>query len=723
MQKLTKKMLGSDPTANLTLTFCGVVLPWLGVLVQALRWFGVIPMAQDLAMDLTQAGRFWVHPDRDVQIYIPAVGLILIFILLLPWSRIVARDHAEGTKGRVLTLALGIIGSLLFLLPIFAWRKDSEVAQPNLWALALYLLACAVVSFSSAFLSFHSKTAVPATENHALDVDEPGLALPKLNRWDAFVLCGLAFFIFIPNTEGLAGRFFQIEEFYHWNAYAVSAALAYLKGGVLYGSFIPQYGVGWPLVFATIHPFFPLSYAHVLDVAMLVAIAYYFSVFFFIRTLGFSRLLAFAATFLCVAILILPSAEPETKSLIWRWGGGASMRSPLDFAFFSALLLHLKNPRRRSACLVGALAGLNLLFSIDGGLFLMATMVSTWGFYLLFTKLRHALNTALYSTASALAVLSAGLLLATRGELFSKQILTTMLGYAAKSAGEALLPFAGLDAFWVAVFCLLVTALFYTVAQAVFPAPERRGGLEVLAWSVGVYGLQRIVYFMGRTTWSNLLVLVVPAAAAACVIAACLKYRRSKPRTAAPLQIVSVEYGASAALILSAFSVVVLSRDTPNYPALWNGSARRDLAVGHVSFPSKSVGIAALPDQYFPYVQSMSVAAERLRELQQKGQSVCALDSCATTFYLVAGVAPYGTSFDEFAEATTSKKEALKLANTISDKGPDVLLLNRAKFPWPRALASEAWQTCRDAMFNNYRRGEEHGPFEFWYRRGAKKTE
>ena len=27
------------------------------------------------------------------------------------------------------------------------------------------------------------------------------------------------------------------------------------------------------------------------------------------------------------------------------------------------------------------------------------------------------------------------------------------------------------------------------------------------------------------------------------------------------------------------------------------------------------------------------------------------------------------------------------------------------------------------SMFDNYRRGEELGPFEFWYRRGAKKAE
>jgi hypothetical protein len=674
-------------------------------------------------MDLTQAGRFWVHPERDIQIYIPAVCLVLLLILCLPWHRSCVNTKAQEKNQTVLSLVLAAFGSLVYLLPILVWRKDPDAGQPNLSVLGLYLLACTVISLSSALLFFGWKSAISSNEKHVQGGDEPNFKSPNLNRWDGFIFCLLAFFIFIPNTEGLAGRFFQIEEFYHWNAYAISAALAYLKGGVLYGNFIPQYGVGWPIVFATIHPCFPLSYAHVLDVAMLVATAYYFSVFLFIRTLGFSRSLAFGATFLCVAVLILPSAEPETKSLIWRWGGGASMRSPLDFAFFSALLLHLRNPRRRSACFLGALAGLNLLFSIDGGVFLMATMLSTWGFCIILTKPRHALNTALYSTTTALAVLSGGLLVATRGELFSRQIFATSIKYAAKSAGEALLPFASLDALWVGVFCLLVTLFFYTIALSVSPARERRGGLEVLAWSVGVYGLQRLVYFMGRTTWSNLLVLVVPATATACVIAACLKYRRSKAPGTTPLHIVSLEHLTTGLLILSLILVVVLSRDTQNYPALWNRSARSDLARGHVSFPSNSVGISGLPDQYFPYVQSMTAAAKRVKELYGKGHSVCVLDSCATTFYLLADIPPYGNSFDEFAAAVTSKREALNLSNTISAKGPDILVLNRVKFPWPRGFALEAWQMCRDGLFEHYRRGEELGPFEFWHRKDRQKLE
>ena len=248
-----------------------------------------------------------------------------------------------------------------------------------------------------------------------------------MDRFDLIVAFILGLFIFIPNTDSLAGGIFQIEEFYHWNACAVSAALAYLKGGVLYGDFIPQYGVGWPVLLATLHPVFSLTYAHVINFAMLFAIAYYYSVFLFLRTLGFNRILSFAATFFCVTILILPGAEPESKSIIWRWGGGAPMRSPLDMVFFSTLFLHLRDPRHRSASLLGALAGFNLLFSIDGGLFLMATMVSTWGFLMFFTKQRHAFRTSLCSIAVALGVLFAGLSIATRGTLFSQQFVSVVL--------------------------------------------------------------------------------------------------------------------------------------------------------------------------------------------------------------------------------------------------------------------------------------------------------
>jgi hypothetical protein len=116
-------------------------------------------------------------------------------------------------------------------------------------------------------------------------------------------------------------------------------------------------------------------------------------------------------------------------------------------------------------------------------------------------------------------------------------------------------------------------------------------------------------------------------------------------------------------------------------------------------------------------------AAERMKQLGAQGFSVCALDSCATTLYLLAGVAPYGDSFDEFAAVVTSKQQTKKLVDTISRKGPDVIVLNRATFPWPRALASEAWQACRDSLFDHYRRGEEHGYFEFWHRKDTPKSE
>jgi len=637
-------------------------------------------------------------------------------MLLFPWNKLKYIEQIESSKLRFSIIIFSLLGVSLLIFPIVIWKNPEDVTPPDyryFWIYTIISFISSSLSTTLLFFNIHSKS----LKNEPEIIGETVFDWPSLNLSDVFIIFLFSIFIFIPDTKSLSGRFFQIEEFYHWNAYAVSAALAYLKGGVLYGSFVPQYGVGWPMLLAFIHPFYSLSYDHALTIAMLVAIAYFYSMFFFFRTLGFGRILCFSATFLAAAALILPAAEPETKSIIWRWSGGIPMRSPLDMVFFSLLFSHVSNPQKRSALLLGVICGLNLLFSIDAGLFLITTMVATWFFWVLFTNDRRATWSALYSCATTFSVLIIGLLFATRGELFSQSVLRNIVHSVAKPAGEALLPFAGLGALWVWVFCFIITLLFYSVTQALATSRESRGAINVVAWSLGIYGLQRMVYFMGRTTWSNLLVMIVPITASVLIIATNLKHRSSKLIIKTDTPISGLEQWISAAFLFSAALVIAVSRDTKNYPAFWNATARNELAGGGVSFPRQSqFGVSGLPDPYFPYVQSMLVSAQRMRDLRSEGLSVCVLDPCATTLYLLAGVSPYGNMFDELAGAGASKKEVSDFARKISEKGPDIIILNKAKFPWPRALASDAWQICRDELFSKYRRTEEYGWLEIWRR-------
>jgi hypothetical protein len=719
------KALVSSQLARITIAFCGVVLPLLGILVQALKSFGVILLPPKVALDLTQAGRFWVHPERDVRIYILTTCFIIISILSFPWHKLHSLKQTRKLHSVYWIVILSSFGIFIFLYPIATWDQITPIDCNNNSKFLIYTIISFIIYLLSAVLISRA-VSINSTTNPVDAIHKPRKTCGPLFQWphlnfkDFLIIFFLGVFIFIPNTESLAGRFFQIEELYHWNAYAVSAALAYVKGGVLYGSFIPQYGVGWPLLLALVHPFYSLSYDHVLSLAMLVAIAYFYSVYFFFRTLRFNRILCFSATFLAAAVLILPAGEPETKSIVWRWSGGIPMRSPLDMVFFSLLFRHLSNPRKSLASFLGAICGMNILFSIDAGLFLITTMAATWFFGILQTKDFRALWHALYSCATAVIVIIIGLLFATRGELFSESVLKNIVQSVTKPAGEALLPFAGLQVLWVCVFCFTITLLFYSIVLTLVSEKANRGSVEMLGWGLGIYGLQRMVYFMGRTTWSNLLVMVVPVMASVFVIAATLRYRNSKTPITTATQIGGVENWISAALLSSTALVITVSRDTKNYPAFWNGAARKELVMSGVSFPRQSeVGVSGLPDQYFPYVQSMLISAQRMRELRSRGMSVCVLDPCATTLYLLAGVSPYGNTFDELAAAGNSRREAFEFARQISEKGPDIFILNKAKFPWPRVLASEAWQICRDELFSNYRRTEEYGLFEIWHRNRA----
>ena len=112
-----------------------------------------------------------------------------------------------------------------------------------------------------------------------------------------------------------------------------------------------------------------------------------------------------------------------------------------------------------------------------------------------------------------------------------------------------------------------------------------------------------------------------------------------------------------------------------------------------------------------------------MRELHLSGLRVRFLDACSTTLYVSADIPPFGRDVFEFDRADTSRKEIQKLVHGLALKEADVVVFNRVQFPWPRALSAEAWTACRDAMFEHYRRGEEHGPFEFWHRKDRNKSE
>jgi hypothetical protein len=323
--------------------------------------------------------------------------------------------------------------------------------------------------------------------------------------------------------------------------------------------------------------------------------------------------------------------------------------------------------------------------------------------------------------SAAFLTLFAGLFLATRGAILQPQTQRNLFDYLGRATGgEGMIPFANLETIWVFLFAVTVLLLFFLASEFF---KRLRGGLtasDVFLAAASLYPLQRLVYFMGRTHWANLATLSVTILIGLVVLLNATLLRRTgpeEPGSGPATRTDRLENAWAACVGLCALVLFAGSKDVPNYPALWNGKARRELTEHSVTARAKDGDIIGLPPQYAGYTAAYAAVAQKMRELHQSGLRVRFMDACSTTLYVSADIPPFGKDVFEFDRADTSRREIQKLVSGLALAEADVVVFNRVQFPWPRALSMEAWQKCRDAMFDSYRRGEEHGPFEFWYRK------
>lgn len=662
-----------------------------------------------------------MHLERDIPIYITAVAALLLLLMLVPWHKC-ARPSRPGWASILAVMGLGLL-----LTPIFLWEGlGVPTSAPAAWALPA-LFACLALGVSGACIALLiSRKSTQANKEPAQSTVfqiEP----PKLGIKD-FVFFGLvSFLILIPHPGHLAGRIFQIEELNHWNGFVMSAALAFKHGGALYRDFTPIYGAGWPTIFGLLSPNTGLSYSYAILFSMVFTVFYLSALYYFFQFFFKGRLAPFAFALLACVISVFPAGEPETKSVVWRWNGGSIMRSPTDLPFLIFLARFCLRQARWDAVFLGIALGSAVLFALDVGIFLFATAAATWLLLLVQSRTRQRLMDCICSFTAAFLTAAVGMYVATRGAILERETQKNVFEYMRRATGgEGMIPFAGLDSFWVFLFALVMVLLLCLAAEFFKRCRGRLSASDVFLMTAALYPLQRIVYFMGRTHWSLLLSLSVPLLIGVVIlINSTILQRRPLPETdnGNGKRLDRREMGLASGVLVVALLFFCFSKDLPNYPALWNLKARRELTEHTLGVGPAERSIMGLPPQYATYASDYATTALRMRELHKSGLRVRFLDACSTTLYVLADIPPFGRDVFEFDRADTSRMAIQKLVAELALTRADVVIFNRVQFPWPRALSSEAWTACRDAMFDNYRRGEEHGPFEFWHRRGDKKTE
>lgn len=694
--------------------FLSIIAPWVGVLLVALKFLGPVGFSAEQLSDLTEGGKFWVHQEKDVPIYILAIAALTAGIFCIPWRKCLA------ARPRPAVLTLGVLGLLLSIWPAINWTPVNQFApnlEHNTTFPLLYGILAGTVSLPALILLLRA----PAAETLSAEIVQ--LQIPRLSFVDALFLLFLFFLIFIPGSTYLAARFFQIDELNHWNGFVMAAAASVKHGGALYRDFIPIYGAFWPCLYGWISQFTGLYYSHAITFAMVFSVFYLGGVYYLLRHFSLSRGAAAGLTLVGVVVAVFPGVEPETKSIIWRWNGGFLLRAPSDLGFLLALTRFCVKPSRGISIAMGVCVGLGLLFTVDVGLFLLSTFVVTWTLLLLSTRTRANLIFFALSAGSVIPTVVLGLSAATRGSLFEQQTFQSIWNYMQRTAsGFGLIPFAFVDQKCVCFFALQCLVLLGLLALASRRPFGKHSPTDALLFALALFPLQRTVYFMGRSHWANLAAIFVTTLISISIFLKATILRDVRSPEPHPIQArlgSSREHFLSVASFIFAACLFFTSRDIAHYPALWNPSARTEIRTGTVTVQHPDVDLAGLPAPYQGYAQAYNIVGQRMNELHKKGLHVRYLDACSTTLYVFSDIPPFGKDTHEFDRADSSKAAIRELVQELNPTGPDIVVLNKAQFPYPRILSMEAWKACRERLFDHYRKKEEIGPFEVWWRQNA----
>ncbi|HEU4866155.1 MAG TPA: hypothetical protein VFV09_00365, partial [Actinomycetota bacterium] len=488
--------------------FAGLLGPLLlmaGLGVQMVLAGVVLMPTADQPDNLTPYGRFLYIADRDLQIF--AVSTIVAILLAVASVRIYSRRFDTGAEPaaigrRLVVQAAAALAAVLVSLAGFLWAR--EYVKDGSDIPGVYLLfagALAAVTVILTLLPPPRRTGPGGSqwERLAGSSGEPVAVRLKLSPLDLAVPVILVLLIYVPDWRQLAGRFFYEESLFHWDFFSMAPALAFAHGKALGTDAYSMYGVGWPMLFGGLTRWVPLSYGRMIQIGSIYACVYLTGVYALLRLL--TRRSALAA--LGVAVILLQLFLWQSSAVIWRFASLTMMRWPFDVWCFIAVLLFWRTGRRIWALAAGAAVGMALLFATDTGLYLAAALTFYWLATLRLStgKRKHLVDAAL-SVVVAFVVLIAGLLVASRGGLFTLEFVEGWLQAILEfGGGFAQLPMATApNAVTVAAFALLffcyLTLIGWSLARLVH---NRASHFEVFNGFLAVYGLLMLVHFVGRS--------------------------------------------------------------------------------------------------------------------------------------------------------------------------------------------------------------------------------
>jgi hypothetical protein len=698
----------------------GIVLLLAGLAVQMCLAAIVLvdPPALDQA-ELSQWGGFALHPEREAPLYLATLGAALVvFAALSLWLE---RRTSHRTGGSFL-LSPGVqgavaIGATAAFVALLARLRDTPAGQAHpggqVAALAAPFLVALLFLAASVWLSPGAVSGKPA------EFDSGAPDRLRFSPWDLIVPVAVFLLLWVPEGTIPAGRMFLEENNIHWDLFAMAQALMFRHGQALGTDTYSYYGAGWPLVFAGLAEWVPLTYGRMIQIGSAYLVVYMCGIYLFFRVLVRRPVQAVAGT----VLVLLPCFYWLYGLYFWRSPNVTPMRWAFDVWVLLALVVHARTSGRAWAVAAGVFTGLAVVFNINGGLEL-ATAV---GFYFLgglMLKRPGAGRDFATAGLASLTLVVAGLALAGRGQVFSLEFWT---GWLKEPLGFSSLPLlTGVTPaalFW---FAALVFGYLLAAGWAISRATRRAATmLDWLAGAIGVYGLMLLVKFVRYSSDQTLYRLLTPATILLVFFAA-RAWERRRFDIGLPVKIggLAVAAVAVAAAVFSGPKLVDPVLDYPNLVAQWSRGADPE-GVCLLTEPRDLCGLPAGFEQPAGQIQAISA---QLSDLKSQGKSFAVIDENGSLFNLATDTGPFFRQPRIFF-STIAKDRVEAITEELDSDPPDYMLTRLPLVegtpdyqawslmgigPTENSFYGDLWGSLQQVVESRYQLESTMEPYQLW---------
>lgn len=682
--------------------------------------------------DLSDWGVLYNHPEYDVVLYVAGVALTLGLMVLAAWAR-GRRPQAAGAPEPVLArLAVAALTTAFFLRQYLSARVAVAAEDPVPGGFLATLAVCALLcllamALPARLLSTRADGRLYRALERAGEPEDRGLRLSPLELAVPVLLAAL---VYVPRWREVAGRVFLEENFLHWDYFIMGPALSFKNGHALGTEIYSAYGLGWPVLFAALSDWVPLSYGRMIQAGSIYSIAYLTGLYLFLRVLGvrppaslLGTLAAFVPFFLWMYGLV-----------IWRVPNVTPLRWAFDVWCFLALACHYRYRRTGWAIGAGAMLGLAVLFAIDTGAELAVPVAFYWAWMLWVRRGAGMARDLVLSMAAAAVVFLAGAAVASRGTLLRPGFWTGWLEAVLEfGGGFGMLPVAT----WPpgsTVTGFSVVAGFYLVVAgfaAVRMLSGRAGRTEVFAGILSLYGLVVLVKFLGHSDASIFPRVLTPLAVVGALLASrALDWLRAAGPPSRLLRVAPAGVMVIALLGLALAPRALFVDDFLDYPGWLSTRLAGAPPEGKCLLlePRDVCGLpAGLPAESFRGIVAT------LDAVKQAGGTFAVVDETGSLFYLATGTAPFGR-YSRIFLATHTKELVSDVQESLAEEAPDFVLVRTKSSrggwgfeswnsfglgPDPLTYYPDTWKAMDEVINSGYELEREIEAFQLWRRHGS----